>query len=96
LGAGHDDHRISDFSLNHSFHVSKTREQMRLGLIQRTQHHEPVRSASVNPSRFGRNNEWLSVSVPSLNPLNVHRSGFSACVLIIASVGALLADSQFA
>lgn len=50
----------TDFSVNHSFHVSKTREQMRLGFEFNAQNILNQHAVlSVNPNPFGRNNEWL-------------------------------------
>jgi hypothetical protein len=50
----------TDFSLNHSFHVSKTREQMRLGFEFNAQNILNQHAVlSVNPNPFGRNNEFL-------------------------------------
>jgi hypothetical protein len=53
----------TDFSLNHQFHVSKTREQMRLGFEFNAQNIMNQHAVlSVHPNPFGRNNQWLSFS----------------------------------
>jgi hypothetical protein len=55
----------TDFSLNHSFHVSKTHEQMRLGLEFNAQNILNQHAVlSVNPNPFGRGNEWLGFTLP--------------------------------
>jgi len=64
----------TDFSLNHSFHVSKTREQMRLGFEFNAQNIMNQHAVlSVNPNPFGRNNEWLLFTDKSVLGTDVNK-----------------------
>jgi outer membrane receptor protein involved in Fe transport len=64
----------TDFSLNHSFHVSKTREAMRLGLeFNASNIFNQHAVLSVAPNPFGRNNQWLKFTDTSVLGTDVNK-----------------------
>ena len=87
----------TDFSLNHSFHVSKTREAMRLGLefnVQNILNQHAV--LSVNPNPFGRGNEWIKFSDSSALGTDVNKflTGYDTAAEA-TSQGSMVVNSRY-
>jgi outer membrane receptor protein involved in Fe transport len=87
----------TDFSLNHSFHVSKTHEQMRLGLEFNAQNLLNQHAVlSVNPNPFGRGTEFLKFADASPTGVDVTKflTGYDTAAEATAQ-GGMVANSRY-